>query len=149
MNKKGRSKSNLGRFVALPHYMLDSAAWKSLRPSSQATYIAIAHLYNGTNNGRLAMSNRMLAERIPYSRATAKRSIEELTKKGFIEIVTPGSFGCKLKLATEYRLTIQRCDVTSGLPSKAFMKWKSKSRTRRHLVASTASPQGQQTGYTK
>jgi len=110
----------------LPNFMLDSPAWKSLRTSSQSTYIAIARLYNGTNNGSLAISNRMLADRIPYSRATAKRSVDELVEKGFIEIVTSGSFDCKLKLATEYRLTIYKCDVTKDLPSKAFMKSKPK-----------------------
>jgi hypothetical protein len=148
-NRKGRTKNNFGPFVPLPHFMLDSAAWKSLRPPNQSTYIAIARLYNGTNNGRLAISNRMLAERITYSRATAKRSVDELVEKGFIEIVTAGSFGCKRKFATEYRLTILMCDVTKDLPSKAFMKWKPKFKTRRHLVASTASPESHQSSPTK
>lgn len=124
MYKNGKSNGMLGKFVPLPFYMLDSLAWKSLRPSSQATYIAIARRYDGSNNGRIAVSNRELAERIHYSRQTASVCVRELIEKRFITVVTPSSFDRKVKRAAEYRLELWPCDVTGERASKEFMKWK-------------------------
>ncbi len=125
-NRKGRSTAKLSAFVALEHYMLNSPAWLSLPPPARSAFIAIAKIYNGQNNGRLAMSGRMIEKLMPVSRQTGVRALKELCMRGFIEIVTPCGFNMKSGAgrATEFRLTCHKCDVTQQLPSKAFMRWK-------------------------
>ena len=121
-NNKGRSRRSLARFVGLEHYMLDSAAWFSLNAVERASYFEIARLYNGSNNGQLAMSGRRLAGLLRVNKSTGTRALSTLVEKGFLEVVRPSAFSLKTKRATEYRLTAHRCDVSGGLPSKAFMK---------------------------
>ena len=141
-NNKGRSKRSLSPFVGLERYMLDSAAWCSLNAVERATYLEIARLYNGSNNGRLAMSGRRLACLLHVNKSTGTRALCTLVQRGFLEVVTPSAFSLKTKRATEYRLTAHRCDVTGVLPSKAFTKWQpDKNKTRRHVRPTTASPQ--------
>ena len=60
-NHKGRSTTE--RFVSLPHWMLQSPAWRSLSPVARGVFIELAAIYNGSNNGRLALSARDAAER--------------------------------------------------------------------------------------
>lgn len=141
-NKKGRSKGSLSRFLALEHYLLSSPAWKSLNPVERCAYVEVAQLYNGSNNGRLAMSGRRLSELLHVSKATGTRALTVLVERGFLEVVKPSAFSCKIRRATEYRLTIEKCNVTGTLPFKAFMRWQPpKNKTRRHGKPTTASSQ--------
>ena len=134
-NRTGRSNGALGRFVGLPMYLLRTIAWQSLNPVARCALIEVLQRYDGRNNGRLAMSGRMLAQAIGVSRATGTRALTELCKRGFLEVVTPSAFSLKTRRATEYRVTLHRCDVSGNLPSKAFIRWKSE-------IHFTASPQG-------
>ena len=79
-NRKGRTKGGgLGsNFVALPGFMLKTAAWGSLSPNARAALIEVIRPYNGRNNGSLAMSGRRLENLLPISRATATRALNEL-----------------------------------------------------------------------
>lgn len=121
-NKKGRSKS-VGGFVMLTWFMLESPAWRALTPAARATYIELAKLYNGRNNGWLALSVRDAAERCRINKDTAGRALASLQHVGFIECVTPGGFSRKVRHATEWRLTAERCDKSGALPAKTFMRW--------------------------
>jgi len=120
---KGRSKAG-PPFVQLPWFMLDSDAWRALTPQQVAAYIELSRLYNGANNGRLALSVRDAAERCKINKDTANKALATLETLGFIECATPGGFSRKVRHATEWRLTLWRCDRTGALPSKAFMKWR-------------------------
>ena len=139
-NKTGRSRSE--PFLKLTWFMLESPAWRSLTPAERATYIELAKLYNGRNNGWLALSVRDAAERCRINKDTAAKALAALQTAGFIECVTPGGFTRKVRHATEWRLTGQRCDKTGTLPSKAFMRWtpppprkcKTRSQSRAHPV---------------
>lgn len=122
-NLKGRSKSG-PPFVRLPWYMLESEAWRYLNPAARAVYLEVARLYNGRNNGLLALSVRDAAERCRINKDTAGRALEALRTTGFIDCVTPGGFSRKLRHASEWRLTVETCDRTGELPSKAFMRWR-------------------------
>ena len=122
-NNTGRSISG-GKFVQVHHFMMDCAAWLALSANGRAAYLEIAKLYNGTNNGFLFMSALRLSELLGVSKATAARTMRELLEKGFIEITKPSAFSVKTRLATEYRLTLYRCDRTNKLPSKKFTLWK-------------------------
>ncbi len=121
-NSKGRSTTE--RFVSLPHFMLRSPAWLSLSPVARCVFIELASLYNGSNNGRLALSARDAAERVRCSKNTAARAFVELIEKGFIDLCSPGHFDRKTPHAAEYRLTMHRCDRSSEGVSKRFMSWR-------------------------
>jgi hypothetical protein len=138
-DRKGRTRSQYGRFVALPHYLLNSNAWRSLSPVERCAYLEILGRYNGRNNGRLAMSGRVLARELRIARATATRALGALRERGFLEVVRSSSFACKIKRAAEYRATYFRCDVTGSPPSKAFMRWTS---SQKHFTASPESHNG-------
>lgn len=121
-NKTGRSKTE--PFLKLTWFMLESPAWRSLTPAARAIYIELAKLYNGRNNGWLALSVRDAAQRCRVNKDTAAKALAELQAAGFVECVTPGGFTRKVRHATEWRLTGERCDKTGALPSKAFMRWR-------------------------
>lgn len=124
-NSKGRSRRQLTSFVALERYMLRSPAWKSLSPPAKCAFIELGNLYDGTNNGRIALSARSLADLLSLSRATATRALQDLAERGFIEAVRPGGFNVKsgTRRSTEWRLTTYRCDVTGERACKTFMRW--------------------------
>ncbi len=121
-NQKGRSTTE--RFVSLPHYMLGSQAWRSLSPVARSVFIELAAIYNGSNNGRLALSVRDAAEWVCCSKTTAGRAFAELTDKGFIDLCSRGHFDRKTPHAAEYRLTMHPCDRSSDRASKRFMSWR-------------------------
>lgn len=145
-NKTGRSKGQHSYFVALELFLMASQAWRSLSMAARVVYVEVAALYDQTNNGRLALSARQLAERMPISRATATRALQELTEKGFIIATRPSGFNMKTgeRKATEWRLTRYRCDVTGDIATKAFMAWLPEQPDKIHFAAS---PQGQ-SGFT-
>jgi hypothetical protein len=125
-DKKGRDKKARRKrgapFVSLPHWLLKSPAWGSLSTQARAIYIEIMVLFNGGNNGRIALSTRDAAIRCNIKRNTAMRAIDELTEKGFIECTRGSSFTAK-RLSREWRSTALPCNLTGQLPSKAFMRW--------------------------
>lgn len=104
--------------------MLNSLAWKALKASSRAVYVVLAQRYNGSNNGRIALSARDAADLCNINKDTATKAFRELIELGFIECATPGGFSRKVRHATEWRLTQHRCDLTGALPTKAFVRWR-------------------------
>jgi Helix-turn-helix domain len=141
--KQGR-RAKLPPFVPLFKYMLDCPAWLSLSPAARAAYVQLARRYDGCNNGMLALSVRTLAEELGCSKNTAGRLLTELEDAGFIETVMLGRFARQNRKASEYRLTIERCDVTGALPSKKFMATATtKQRPLSHHKYNTVRPGGQ------
>lgn len=122
-NQTGRSKAR-GPFVRLDGYMLESEAWQSLAPAARAILIEVRRRYRGNNNGRLPYSVREAASDCRINKDTAARALADLQDKGFLECATPGGFTRKIRHATEWRLSDERCDATGALPSKAFMRWR-------------------------
>jgi hypothetical protein len=139
-NKKGRSTTE--RFVSLPYYLLDCPAWLSLSPVARSVFVELARLFNGSNNGFLALSARAAAERVGCSKNTAALAFHELQKKGFIEIAQAGYFDRKSSHAAEYRLTLHECHRTHQRASKAFMPWRpdQPSKSEAGPIRGTASP---------
>jgi hypothetical protein len=119
MSKWGKRRGS-ARFLQLHHRLLKSHAWHCLTPLQRCGYIEIAQLYDGTNNGRLAMSARRLAGLIPCSKNSPV--LGELEDAGFIETVRRGKYTRKAedRTASEYRLTDFKCDVTGELPSRKY-----------------------------
>jgi hypothetical protein len=103
--------------------MMKSKAWRALRPAERAVYIELAMIYNGHNNGHLALSARDAGERCNINKDTASKCLRRLEELGFIDRVQPGSFNYKARHAAEYRLTQLKCNRTGAAPSKRFLKW--------------------------
>jgi len=127
-NQTGRSRRS-GRFVMLPHSVIETRAWLALTCVARSAFIELLKLYNGINNGRLAMSSRTLAQRLRTSKDTAARALNELEEKRFIDVMTVGSFATKQRRASEYRVTFRRCDKTYELPSHAYARWSPRRRS--------------------
>jgi hypothetical protein len=133
-NRRRRKQAKSPPFVMLPHYMLDSAAWRSLSLAARSALIELHRLYNGTNNGRLAMPARELAERLGCSKTHAARILNELEEMGFTVPEKIGTFKQHGRVATEYALTLELNNVTGEPPTKAFMKWRAPRSHRRDTM---------------
>jgi hypothetical protein len=123
-NRTGRSTTE--RFVLLPYYMLTSAAWRSLSPVARSIFVELALIYNGSNNGSIALSTRDAAERVRCSKDTAARGLLNLVERGFIRCRSRGHFDRKKRHASEYLLTFRPCDRSGERALKSFMRWEPK-----------------------
>jgi hypothetical protein len=117
-SRTGRS-NNKPRYVGLPHYIMDTFAWQRLSVTARAAWLEFVRIHNGCNNGKLAMSERMLGKKLGISHDTARRAINELLTLGFIVITKASTFFGK-RCAAEYRLTHLKNDITDELPSREF-----------------------------
>jgi len=57
--------------------------------------VELVNIYNGHNNGFIALSCRDAATRIGTSKDTASKAFSELVQKGFIEVARRGHFDRK------------------------------------------------------
>jgi len=130
MLKNGRNRGS-GRFLMLPHDILNSPAWEGLSTQARAVLIQIAKRYNSKNNGSLAASVRDLAAECRINKDTAGVAVKALVESGFLEIAQEGSFKYKKRHAAEYRLTWFQCNQTGARGSRA---WKAKDATQAQLA---------------
>jgi hypothetical protein len=110
------------RYFVLHHYMLKTDAWKSLSAAARAVYLQLGFRYNGANNGKLAFSVRDAAGECNLDKGTASRAFKELVDRGFIEETRHGGLSKKTRIASEWRLTAFKCDLTGSLKTCAFMQ---------------------------
>lgn len=123
-DRTGRSKGP-DRYVALPHWMMRTAAWRDLDCVARCAYIELSARYAGpgSNNGRIPFSVREMAEALGTSKATAWRAFTRLQDHEFIVQTKQGAFSQKVRHAAEWRLTEFRCDVTGAMATKDFARW--------------------------
>jgi hypothetical protein len=107
------------------HFMMSTAAWKSLDATARAIYIHMAMRYAGpgSNNGRIPYSVREGAAELRIGKSTVARALEALIDRGFIVPVKRGAFSLKARHATEWRLTEFPSDIDNGLATKEFARW--------------------------
>jgi hypothetical protein len=109
------------RYFQLHHYMMKTDAWRNLSPAARAVYLQIGFRYDGSNNGKIAYSVRDAAGECNLDKGTASRAFRELFDRGFIEETRHGGISKKTRLASEWRLTAFKCDLTGALKTCAFM----------------------------
>jgi len=114
-------KERADRYFQLHHYMLRTDAWKALSAPARAVYVQIGSRYDGANNGKLAFSVRDAADECDMNKDTAARAFKELVTRGFIEETRHGGLSKKTRLASEWRLTAFKCDLTGSFKTCAFM----------------------------
>lgn len=122
-DSKGRS-TNTGRFLALPHFLMETPAWRTLNAYGRAAYIEVAALYRGDNNGYLDMGVRRLADRMGVGKNTAHKALKALVERGLIEPAQVSGFSRKDRQSTSWRLTHLRCDRSHHPGSRAYLKWR-------------------------
>ena len=107
MSKRLRNGRNdgLGRWVQLPYYLLETAAWKSLDATARCIYIELKYRYNGSNNGRIPYGVREVAMALHIGKSTAARGFAMLKDRGFIIAGLEGKFERKRRHASEWLLT--------------------------------------------
>jgi hypothetical protein len=110
------------RYFQLHHYMLKSEAWLALSAAASRVYIQIGSRYNGSNNGTLAMSARDAAKECRLNKTTAAHAFKELVEFGFIEETRHGSLSRETRIASEWRMTAFRCDLTGAPKKSLFME---------------------------
>ena len=125
-NQKGRSDKG-PPFNQLFHFVIDSAAYRSLSPLSQALLTHVLRRYNGENNGALGLGHREAATLCNVNKDTIKRAFDELQTKGFISASRKGGFNMKdptTRRASEWRLTWKPAQWIGLGATFDFKQWK-------------------------
>ncbi len=91
-----------GTFAALPHSVLDSAAFAAASYPAKALLLEIVRQLNGRNNGHLQLSHPWLKSRGWNSRDVISRAKHELIGRGLIMLTKQGGFNCG---ASQYLVT--------------------------------------------
>ena len=138
-NAKGRSRTD--PFVRLPLFVIGCEAWRGMSPLARSLFIEVLALYRGENNGFLGMSAREAGDVLGCSKSTAARAFDELLERGFLEVSRDARFDRRDRRATEWRVTIHRCDRSGALPSKAFMRFDPRT-SGKNLTVSKSTPHG-------
>lgn len=73
-----------GGFSRIPHAVLDSEAFMGLTDTGKALLFALIRQVNGSNNGRLQLTNKWLAAQGWRSISMNKQSTAELIERGLI-----------------------------------------------------------------
>jgi hypothetical protein len=88
--KRNRTGREGGRFIALPHSVLESPAYLRLKHPARALLLEFALQYRGDDNGRLLCSEAHLKKRGWKSNGVITRAKRELLEAGFIHETVKG-----------------------------------------------------------
>ena len=116
--KKGIIEST-ERFVKLTYPLIESEAWRWLRPISKAVYIELKRRYNGLNNGKISLSQSEAAHILKASKSSISRALKQLETHGFIKLIKKGYFTGRM--ASEYALTDEQLDGYP--PTREWKQW--------------------------
>jgi hypothetical protein len=117
-----RANAQKDRFIRLGEVMTGSPAWKALGRGGRDAYTWIERRYHKTNNGKIPMGTRELAEQMGVDKGTANRYLLRLQALGFIVPAMRGHFGDRTgrRRATRWRLTEYSCD--GQLPTRDYLE---------------------------
>ena len=127
--KKGIIEST-ERFVKLTYPLLESEAWRWLRPISQSVYIELRRRFNGSNNGKISFSLAEGARILRASKSSIQTALVELEEHGFIKLVKKGYF--TRRMASEYALTDEQLDGYP--PTREWRQWRPTQAHRRRQI---------------
>jgi len=130
------------RYFQLHHYMMKTDAWRNLSSAARAVYLQIGFRYDGSNNGKIAYSVRDAATECLLAKETAGRAFKELVDLGFMEEMRHGSLSRKTRIASEWRLTAFKCDLTGALKTCLFMQRGSGARPSPEPQPTSGQPRG-------
>ena len=121
-----RRKPRHEAHVRLYRHELDSEAYRSLSPEARALLVEFRALYGGGDN-RVYMSRREMQRRLGVGRMRAEKARDDLADRGFIRLLTKGTFTRKARHASEYALTNEPINNGMGATApKDYMRWRQK-----------------------
>jgi len=131
-NNRDRRKTTISgdRFFQMHDWLLRSQAWRAATVFERCLYFELKTLYNGRNNGDIALSHRQVQKLLNCSNKPVAAAFKGLLQKGFIRIAQIGSFHWKNGVAggrsTRWILTEYPVDLPerSLIATKDFMQWK-------------------------
>lgn len=109
--KRGGTGREGGRFIAIPHSVLESHAYLNLSHPAKALLLEFALQFHGDDNGRLLCSAKHLRKRGWKSSDVINRAKQELLAAGFIHETVKGHRPNK---ASWYAVTWQTLDRLQG-----------------------------------
>lgn len=112
--KKRNPKNKSGRFVAIPHAVMDSESFTQLGGSAVKLLLDIAYQYNGSNNGDFTVAYGYLKKRGWRSKGTISKAVEELRNANLIQKTRQGKFQNPNACCDLYAITWQAIDECSG-----------------------------------
>ena len=127
--KKGVIESK-ERFIKLTYPLIESEAWRWLRPMSKAVYIELRRRYNGLNNGKISLSLSEAAYILKASKSSISKALNQLEAHGFIKLIKKGYFTGRM--ASEYALTDEQLDGYP--PTREWRRWQPKKSHRRRQI---------------
>jgi hypothetical protein len=134
VSKKSRPGS---RYVGLPHYLLNSLAWRTLPGDAVKVLIDVWKRHNGVNNGEISYGVREAAE-IGITKTPAARMLHILVERGFLAIVRDSAFNVKTKQVRTWRLTAEPYRGQQG--TNDFMRWRPSQNLKHSPSTGTHSP---------
>jgi hypothetical protein len=111
------------RFVRLGEIMTGSPAWKALGSGARDAYSWIERRYRKTNNGKIPMGARELAEKMGVGKDAANRYLRCLQALGFIAPARRGHFGDRTSARRTTRWRLTEYGVDGGLPTRDYLNF--------------------------
>jgi hypothetical protein len=109
------------RHIRLYYELLNSAAYLALTCPARCLLVELLKLFNGKNNGKIAMGMREAAAQIHCGKDTAHCRFDELCAKGFIKLAKAGWFSSKGSHASKWTIT---CADHDGEPATHdYLTW--------------------------
>lgn len=106
-NTNSKTRRIRGRFLALPHNIINSETYRQLSPAAVKLLIDIGEQYNQRNNGDLCASYSVMQRKGWKSKHTLHRAKQELLDAGLIEQTREGGLNAGPNL---YAVTWQPID---------------------------------------
>ena len=120
---KGK-RSRRGRFTILDEALMNTDAWRTLKPGPRALYVELKRRFSGSNNGQIFLSHRDAAEALNVSKNTVGPWFKQLASRGFIH-ETQGAFLGPSGMGQATLWAISEAPTADGQPAKrAYRHWK-------------------------
>ena len=111
---KIKGRRNQGRFMGIPHIVLENPDYYNLSTKSKALLIEIAYQYNGKNNGDMTVARKILKTRGWNRNATITSAIKELMAANLIVRTREGFFQNPASRCALYALSWHPIDACDG-----------------------------------
>lgn len=112
--KRVRGRATAGRFISIPHVVLESSSFINLRPRAVKLLLDIALQFDGRNNGNLTVAWGCMEKRGWSSKDTLSKAVQDLVEADLIVKTRTGRFmnpGARCDL---YAITWRAIDECPG-----------------------------------
>lgn len=121
-----KRKNYIEKFVNLPHWVMKTEAYRSMKPGPRALLFEIIMRFNGSNNGSIGLGHREAMHALDVVSPNAVAGyFKELLTRGFIRQCKSSGFNIKdttQRTSSEYALAW--LPVGNGRANPSFKDWK-------------------------